>query len=126
MTAVGVLYNSNDPQTLKHVTSGVNSIFVPKGEPLLKCEIRNANCERVLFIIDKFLKDRYSHACCCMKCFSDAAAIALNLLPPHYYAGTDGAGDYGSPWVMVETAVAEAMERVMENPRHEKTKRGGA
>lgn len=85
-------------------------------EDTVNCNIRNANYERVLTVMEKFLKERYRNACSCPRCVSDMAALALNFLPPHYY--TEISKEIGSPWVMVETAVAEAIDRVMENPNH--------
>ena len=49
------------------------------------------------------------------RCFNDMAAITLNYLPPHYYADVNEQKEIGSPWVMVETAVIEAIDRVSEN-----------
>jgi len=70
--------------------------------------------------LERFLKDRARNAgvCSCGKCFSDMVAIALNYLPPRYYGDTEDGGKLGSPWVMVEKAVAEAVEIVRESPRH--------
>jgi competence protein ComFB len=68
--------------------------------------------------MDKFLAERYKDACVCPRCISDIAAIALNYLPPHYIVDTKDGKEIGSPWVMVEAAVAEAIDRVMENPNH--------
>lgn len=68
--------------------------------------------------MDKYLKEKYGHICSCPRCMSDIAALALNYLPPHYYVDTDAHQDVGSPWVMVEAAVFEAIDRVMENPNH--------
>jgi len=82
----------------------------------------NANHERVIAVVDKFLVDRYPNICNCPRCMCDVVAIALNYLPPHYIVETDTGKEFGSPWVMVETAVAEAMDRVMENPNHPRTK----
>jgi competence protein ComFB len=84
----------------------------------------NANHERVMAVVDKFLVDRYQSACTCPRCLGDIVAIALNYLPPHYIVETDTGKEFGSPWVMVETAVAEAIDRVMENPNHLRTKAG--
>ncbi len=84
----------------------------------------NANHERVIAVVDKFLEDRYRNACTCPRCMSDIVAIALNYLPPHYIVETETGKEFGSPWVMVETAVAEAIDRVMENPNHPRTKAG--
>jgi len=84
----------------------------------------NANHERVMAVVDKFLVDRYQKVCTCSRCLSDIVAIALNYLPPHYIVETETGKEFGSPWVMVETAVAEAIDRVMENPNHPRTKAG--
>ena len=85
---------------------------------LNNCKVTNANLDRVLSVMDKYLAARYRNVCCCERCVSDIAAIALNYLPPHYIVEQDGTKEYGSPWVMVETAVTEAIDRVMENPNH--------
>ncbi len=82
----------------------------------------NANRERVMAVVDKFLVDRYQNVCTCPRCLCDIVAIALNYLPPHYFVETDTGKEFGSPWVMVETAVAEAIDRVMENPNHPRIK----
>jgi len=86
----------------------------------MECNVKNANYERVVSIMDKYLKDkeRFINVCACPRCVSDIAAIALNYLPPHYYVDVEPGNDVGSPWVMVETAVVEAIDRVMENPNH--------
>lgn len=84
----------------------------------MDCNVRNANYERVIAVMDKFLKERYSNVCSCPRCVNDIAAIALNYLPPHYYVDRAGNQEVGSPWVMVETAVVEAIDRVTENPNH--------
>jgi competence protein ComFB len=82
----------------------------------MDCNVKNANYERVVAVIDKFLKEGDRNVCSCSRCVNDIAAIALNYLPPHYYAEEDK--EIGSPWVMVETAVVEAIDRVVENPNH--------
>ncbi len=85
----------------------------------MDCNVRNANYERVIAVMDKFLKERYQNVCLCPRCINDIAAIALNFLPPHYYyVEKEDNREIGSPWVMVETAVIEAIDRVMENPSH--------
>lgn len=85
------------------------------------CKVVNANYERVLVVMDRFLTERYRHVCSCPRCMSDIAAIALNYLPPHYVVEHDADKECGSPWVMVESAVSEAIDRVMENPNHPRT-----
>ncbi len=84
----------------------------------MNCNVRNANYERVVAVMDKFLKERYKNVCSCPRCVNDIAAIALNFLPPHYYVDHDSNTEIGSPWVMVETAVVEAIDRVVESPNH--------
>ncbi len=86
-----------------------------------RCNVTNANYERVLAVLDKFRQERYREFCACPRCLSDIAAIALNYLPPHYVVENDAKKECGSPWVMVETAVIEAIDRVMEKPNHPKT-----
>jgi competence protein ComFB len=86
-------------------------------EDSMDCNVRNANYERVLAVMDKIL-ERYKNLCTCKRCINDIAALALNYLPPHYYADEEENREIGSPWVMVETAVVEAIDRVMENPNH--------
>jgi len=80
--------------------------------------VQNANYQRVMAIMEKFLKERYPSTCNCPRCISDITAIALNLLPPHYYVDSTVEGEPGSPWVMIETAVVEAIDRVSEHPNH--------
>ena len=84
----------------------------------INCSVTNANYERVLAVMHKFLTERYKDACPCPRCMSDIAAIALNYLPPHYIVDLNDGKQIGSPWVMIETAVTEAIDRVMENPNH--------
>ena len=84
--------------------------------------VTNANYERVQAIMDKFLAERYKDFCACPRCRCDIFAIALNYLPPHYIVETETGKEHGSPWVMVETAVTEAIDRVMEKPNHPRLK----
>lgn len=84
----------------------------------MDCNVINANYERVVVVMDKYLNERYRNVCGCQRCLNDIAAIALNYLPPHYYVEMDPDREIGSPWVMVESAVAEAIDRVKENPNH--------
>lgn len=85
----------------------------------MNCNVRNANYEKVLAVLERFLKDRYRNACSCTRCINEMAAIALNYLPPHYYYDDDNrTRETGSPWVMVESAVVEAIEKVKEVPHH--------
>lgn len=84
----------------------------------MNCNVRNANYERVVAVMDKLLKERYRNVCGCQRCIDDIAAIALNYLPPHYYVEVNEEKEIGSPWVMIETAVVEAIDRVLESPNH--------
>ncbi len=84
----------------------------------MDCDVRNANYERVIAVMGKLLQEQYRSACSCTRCVNDIAALALNYLPPHYYVDRDESKEVGSPWVMVETAVSEAIDRVMECPNH--------
>ena len=82
--------------------------------------IENANYDKVLYFIDKVLSesDRY---CTCQQCRLDAAALALNTLPPHYFVKMDGPGraeELGSPWILIEMAVRESMARISVFPHH--------
>jgi len=88
----------------------------------INCTVVNANYERVIAVMDRFLTERYQDTCSCPRCMSDIAAIALNYLPPHYIVEHADGKDFGSPWVMVETAVSEAIDRVMERPNHPRPK----
>lgn len=89
----------------------------------MDCNVRNANYARVLAVLEKFLKEPGRRLCSCPRCLNDVAAIALNYLPPHYYADSQRGEEIGSPWVMVETAVVEAIDRVMEKPKHDKARK---
>ncbi len=84
----------------------------------MDCNVKNANYERVVGIMEKVLGERNGKVCSCPRCINDIAAIALNYLPPHYHADLNETNEIGSPWVMVETAVVEAIERVNEFPNH--------
>jgi hypothetical protein len=85
---------------------------------IMAYEVKNANHERVVAVIKKFLGERYKTVCSCPRCLNDITAIALNYLPPHYYVNLEEDNNIGSPWVMVETAVVEAIDRVSDRPNH--------
>ena len=82
-------------------------------------KVENANHEKVMFYIDKTLSET-SRYCPCHRCRLDAAAMALNTLPPHYYvsAPNNNPRELGSPWILIEVAVREAMDSVRISPRH--------
>jgi hypothetical protein len=89
----------------------------------MDCNVTNANYERVVAVMGKYLNERYKNVCGCPRCVNDIAAIALNYLPPHYYVEMDRDREIGSPWVMVVTVV-EAIDRhwrIQSSPhQHEK------
>lgn len=85
-----------------------------------QCNILNANYQKVMSVLDRYLQDDRYVVCRCERCISDITALALNYLPPHYYVDAGRGGDIGSPSVMVENAVIEAIETVGKNPRHQK------
>ena len=83
--------------------------------------IENANYGKVIFFIDKVLSED-SRFCRCKRCRMDAAALALNTLPPHYYfvdRNTENK-ELGSPWILIEMAVRHSMERVLVFPHHDR------
>lgn len=72
-----------------------------------------------MIVMERIMARENRKLCRCSRCMGAAAALALNLLPPHYYAEHhDGQAESGSPWLMVETAVAEALERIVLHPGH--------
>jgi competence protein ComFB len=79
----------------------------------------NANYDKVLYYIDKMLSEN-DRFCRCMRCRQDAAALALNTLPPHYFVNGDlkESTDLGSPWILIEVAAREALEQVHKSPHH--------
>jgi competence protein ComFB len=89
-----------------------------RGERVAAFMVKNANYDLVLSAVDKLLNNGYTHVCSCSRCRSDMTALALNYLPPHYYTETERSKAFGSPWVMIENAVIEAIERVADNPYH--------
>lgn len=86
----------------------------------MDCSVKNANYEKVMTVIEKFLREGGVHPCSCQRCLNDVAAIALNYLPPHYYVQKYDGHELGSPWLMIETAVRDAIERVTETHHHDR------
>ena len=86
---------------------------------IYKFKVANANYDKVFYYIDKMLSENEKY-CGCPRCRMDAAAIALNTLPPHYYVenGNKDDKDFGSPWLLIEVAVREAMTKVLGSPHH--------
>ena len=81
--------------------------------------VENANLAKVMYYIDKIVSESGRY-CDCRGCLQEAAAHALNILPPHYYPGGEETDrrDKGSPWVLIEHAVREALDTVGKNHRH--------
>jgi len=82
-------------------------------------KVHNANYDKVSYFIEKLLSES-EHYCGCLRCRMDTAALALNTLPPHYFVDPTNltSSEIGSPWILIELAVKEALERVRENPHH--------
>jgi competence protein ComFB len=89
---------------------------VNTGQPV---KVQNANSEKVNFYLDKMLSEVPGY-CGCSRCRMDSAALALNTLPPHYYVNPEQvkAQDLGSPWLLIDVAVREAMDKVRKFPHH--------
>jgi competence protein ComFB len=87
---------------------------------LQRHNVENANLDRVAYYIDKILAEEGKY-CRCNRCRMDVTALALNTLPPHYFVnpGHSQFQDLGSPWILIEVAVHEAMEKVLRSPHHE-------
>ena len=83
-------------------------------------KVENANVDKVTFYLDKLLAELPGH-CGCPRCRMDVTALALNTLPPHYYVNPERAKDHdmGSPWILIDIAVREAMDRVRKSPNHQ-------
>jgi competence protein ComFB len=96
----------------------LNGYDETKGE-MRHCTVTNANYVRVLAVLNKIIQDHRYRICRCERCVSDIAALSLNYLPPHYYVDPGRGGEIGSPLVMVESAVIEAIGAVGNNPRHQ-------
>lgn len=93
-----------------------------KNDEICQRGVVNANYEKVMSAIHKLLQEeRFSDVCRCSGCVSNIAATALNYLPPHYYVDTETGreSEIGSPWLMVESAVLEAIETVKKNINHQ-------
>jgi len=88
-------------------------------KPFARLRIENANYEKVMYYIDKMMSESDIY-CRCIRCRMDAAALALNTLPPHYYVVPTHmqGGEIGSPWILIEMAAREAMERIHKHPNH--------
>lgn len=98
----------------------------PRNTTRMDYSLKNGNYELVLAVINDRLKDMNGNFCSCPRCLQDIAATALNMLPPHYFVVPGEGQEAGSPLIMVEAAVREAMERVKENQGHQRSSRHGS
>lgn len=82
-------------------------------------ELKNRNEEKVWQAIEKYL-DENEDLCSCRDCILDAAAIALNNLPPRYqvYTFHANAPEDNDPGDDVMAAVIKAFEQVKSKPHH--------
>lgn len=85
---------------------------MPLPELMQSCSVINANFERVLSVVNNYLKESPEYTCTCDKCVNRIIAEALNSLPTHYYADKVLEPEMGSPWSLVQSAVAEAAEKI--------------
>ena len=97
----------------------INFLERGKVKPFPRLRIENANYEKVAYYIDKMMSESDVY-CRCIRCRMDVAALALNTLPPHYYVVPTHMHDtdFGSPWILIEMACREAMERIHKFPNH--------
>ncbi len=90
-------------------------------------KLKNLMEDEVMYAINKILKDR-DDVCTCEKCKLDIAAIVLNNLKPKYVVT-----EKGSLYARLDTLdyqfdadivsqIAMAIEKVKDEPRHEKEK----
>jgi len=77
------------------------------------------------FVSDKLSKMMEADGCCtCERCQADAAAIALNMLQPHYIATEQGALFSKAQTMVLQfdtdvlVAISKAIRIVKERPRH--------
>ncbi|MGI6487314.1 MAG: late competence development ComFB family protein [Syntrophomonadaceae bacterium] len=88
-------------------------------------EVRNVVETLVWQNLDQVL-DRKEGACKCERCRADIVARALNRLKPRYVVSTTGEvyvkAEFLEPQFQLDviTALAEAVNRVSNNPRHDK------
>jgi hypothetical protein len=77
--------------------------------------VKNANFDRVLSVVERYLDESLLRGCTCEHCVNSIIARALNYLPPHYYVNGREEQEAGSPWIMVESAVCDAAEMFQEH-----------
>lgn len=84
-------------------------------------ELKNRNEEKVWMAIE-FHLDKNQSLCRCRDCILDAAALALNKIPPRYhvYSFHENAPGDDDETLMAEAkkAVSEAFKQVTKRPHH--------
>ena len=84
-------------------------------------ELKNRNEEKVWVAIEKHLGENAS-LCRCRDCILDAAAIALNSLPPRYsvysFHEKSGQAEAEAAVLEAEAAVGKAFGQVTKKPHH--------
>lgn len=85
--------------------------------------LQNLMEEAVKHAIDDYISE-HNDICSCEQCRLDAAALALNKLPPRYVVTNKGAS-YGradflelQKYIDILGATAQAIKLVKEHPRH--------
>ncbi|CVK17801.1 late competence development ComFB family protein [Sporomusa sphaeroides] len=90
-------------------------------------ELKNFMEDLVWQQLDEVIEN-HKHACRCEQCRFDTAALALNLLPPHYVVSARGetfskAKSLEQQFnVDILTAISQAIQIVSSRPRHESKK----
>lgn len=80
--------------------------------------VHNANHDRVLSVLNAIRREDKSGHGFCPTCTNAIVATALNSMSPHYYVEQQYDQELGSPWLVVETAVRDAIERLHAQPDH--------
>ncbi|MEG6615600.1 late competence development ComFB family protein [Peptococcaceae bacterium 1198_IL3148] len=92
---------------------------------MLKNYTEIATLQLLDYVLDNY-KKTHPNLCDCERCRQDIMAIALNHLPPHYVVTDTGkvitqiSFDHFGGKAQVISQIVNAVEIVMNNPRHEK------
>jgi hypothetical protein len=78
--------------------------------------LSDANVGRVMTVAEHYLRDCASPCSSGEACRTAVVVTALNSLPTHYYVDAFRQDTAGSPWVLVEQAVADAVEQTCCRP----------
>jgi hypothetical protein len=73
--------------------------------------VRDANHDRVLSVLNTIRWEEDSTHCFCSACTNAIVAMALNCMSTHYCTDERLSGLIGTPWVIVNEAVNEAIEK---------------